>query len=112
MTAAANTTTATAPAIRPHGRCWVTTLTGGRVRPLVPAPVRCVDGLLEPDPPREAPPDARPFSGLGSLATTAPPCAAVPGNTCTRVGPAHLAGGCECRCGGCATPALDRFRAR
>src|SRR4051795_10640595 len=109
MTAAANTTTATAPAIRPHGRCWVTTLTGGGAPPLAPAPPRGVDGLLEPAPPRGAPPDARPFSGLGSLATTAPRCAAAPGNTRTRVPPAHLAGGCECRCGGCATPAVGRF---
>src|SRR3954454_12532007 len=103
MTAAANTTTATAPAIRPHGRCWVTTLTGGRAGPWVPPPARCVDGLLEPDPPREAPP----FPGLGSLATTAPRCAADPGNTRTRMPPAHVDGGCECRCGGCATPAVD-----
>ena len=34
MTAAANTTTAIAAAISPHGRCGVTTLAGGRVRPL------------------------------------------------------------------------------
>src|SRR3954447_6018265 len=33
MTAAAKTTTATAAAMRPHGFCWGTTLTGGRGGP-------------------------------------------------------------------------------
>src|SRR3954469_18636104 len=82
ITAAPNTTTATAAAIRPHGlRCWVTTRVGGRVRPLAPVgraagrvavfvPDRALpppEDLL-PDPPRHL----RLSSGLRSLAKATP----------------------------------------
>src|SRR3954452_16003656 len=89
MTAAAKTTTASAAAISPHGFCWVTTLAGGRVRPLPPCPLpRWPEALLAPDPPRDVPLVARPFSGLGSLATAAPRCAAgIGGGSAAGTGP-------------------------
>src|SRR3954468_17751564 len=107
MTAAAKTTTASAPAIRPHGRSGVTTFAGGRVRPLPPeAPLRCAVARFEPVPPRDEPLEVRPFSGLGSLATAAPPGAADAARAADRAG--HLAGGPECRCGTCVHPSLDQ----
>src|SRR3954447_5133347 len=88
MTAAAKTTIAMAAAIRPHGRCWVTTFAGGRVRPLPPGALpRCAVARFEPVPPRDGPLDARPLSGLGSLATAAPRIAGVPGARVRTAGP-------------------------
>src|SRR3569833_873130 len=111
MTAAAKMTTATAAAISPHGFCGVTTFAGGLVRPLPPcAPPRWP--LLTPEPPREAPLFARLFSGLGSLATAAPRCAASRWLVRRRTGPVHLAGGSECRSGTCGALVLDRSFAR
>src|SRR5688500_8505715 len=71
MTAAAKTTTATAPAIRPQGRrcALATTCVGGRVRPPLP-PGRERLGLPPPD--RVAPPLGRASSGLRSLAKATP----------------------------------------
>src|SRR3954452_22408481 len=58
MTAAAKTTTAIAPTIRPQGlRCWVTTCVGGRVRPPLPPPGRAVPWAPERD--DESPPAGR-----------------------------------------------------
>src|SRR3954452_2033472 len=85
MTAAAKTTTATAPAIRPHGlRCWVTTCVGGRVRPPLPPPGRAVPVAPErdaeppladrPDPPRGSLRAGRASSVLRSLAKATPRC--------------------------------------
>src|SRR5829696_3108033 len=77
MAAAANTTTATAAAISPHGRDWVTTCVGGRVRPRPPlrgAGPFDVDTGRAPEPDRLDPPPARPASGLRSLATFSPQC--------------------------------------
>src|SRR5215218_2728939 len=86
MTAAANTTTAIAAAIRPHGlRCWVTTCVGGRVRPFAPfLPVGRAVAVPDrepelppderPDPPRGSPRELRLSSGLRSLAKATPRC--------------------------------------
>src|SRR3954454_10170457 len=107
MTAAAKTTIAMAAAIRPHGRCWVTTFAGGRVRPLPPGALpRCAVARFEPVPPRDEPLEARPFSGLGSLATAAPRCAADAARAADRAG--HLAGGPECGGGTGVPPPLDQ----
>ena len=101
MTAAAKTTTATAAAMRPHGFCWVTTLTGGRVRPLPTCPPGAARRPAGAGPPTGRAAVVRPFSGLGSLATAAPRCAADPA-ACAADRAGHLAGGSECRCGACA----------
>ena len=52
MTATAKTTTTTAAAISPHGRCWATTCVVGRVRPPEgrPLPVAGVRSLGKASP--------------------------------------------------------------
>src|SRR3954471_1204795 len=110
MTAAAKTTTATAAAMRPHGFCWVTTLTGGRVRPLPTCPPRCPEALPDPDPPRDVPLFGRPLSGLGSLATAAPHCSADAARAADRAGPPGRR--IECRCGTCVRRASEQALAR
>src|SRR3954470_15254287 len=62
MTAAANTTTATAAAISPQGRCGATTLAAGRVRPPFAAGPPLPAGLPGP------------VAGLRSLAKASPRC--------------------------------------
>src|SRR3954449_6115540 len=104
MTAAAKTTTAIAPTIRPQGlRCWVTTCVGGRVRPPLPPPGRAVPWAPERDdePPRAGwagPPPLssrarRASSVLRSLAKATPPAGrggAAPSGAHTSTGAASL----------------------
>src|SRR3712207_3947073 len=74
MTAAANTTTASAAAIRPQGRCGETTLAAGRLRPPDAArPPEAEDPPLPAEPPFPADLPV-PVAGLRSLAKASPRC--------------------------------------